>query len=700
MVRIGRSILVFALAWTGLASADEGFWTYNQPPLTALKERYQFTPGPEWFEHLQKASVRFGRFGASASLISADGLLMTNHHVGEGQIFKLSTPERDLIAHGFLAHTRAEERKCPDLEIFVLQTITDVTDRVNAAIADGMDDAAASQARRKRISEIEQEGGSSPELSSEVVTLYRGARYHLYKYRRYTDVRLVFAPEIRAAAFGGDIDNFEFPRFSLDLSLFRVYDKGQPLHPEHYLHWSAAGSAEGELVFVSGHPGRTQRLLTVDHLKFLRDVQYPGQLRRLWRREVQLQQFCSRSEQNRRIGEQELQGVQNSRKAVQGALSGLQDPRILATKAEAEKKLRDAVMADKEHGAKWGDAWTRLSETYQKYRSFSEIYQALDGRAGGINSELFSKARTILRLTAEIQKPNGERLPEYQDARLESLYLGLYSSAPIHAELEIANLTSGLALLVETLGGDDNLVKAALAGKSPTDRAVELVSGTKLNDVIERRRLVEGGAAAVEKSADPLIRIAAVIDPFTRSLRKRYEDEVESVERDCYARIAAAQFTIRGENVYPDATGSLRLSFGTVKGYLSGGVQAPPFTILAGLFERATLRGPAEPFDLPQSWSRARDRLKLDTPYDLVCTADVIGGNSGSPLINRAGEVVGLIFDLNLDALIWDFVFSDASGRSVAIDSRGLIEALRVVYDAGPLVDEITGGSRQAAATR
>lgn len=703
MQRMRSLGIIFAcFATTCTALADEGYYLYSQPPTKILQERYNFAPTPEWYEHLQKSSVRYGRFGASASLISADGLLMTNHHVGEGQIFKLSTPEKDLLANGFLAHSRAEELKCADAEVYVLETIKDVTQRVNEAVPAGADDAAAGKARRQRIAEIEKEANAAAgtNLRSEVVTLYRGARYHLYTYHRYTDLRLVFAPEIRAAAFGGDVDNFEFPRHALDLSLFRVYENDQPLHPQHYLRWSANGAAEGDLVFVSGHPARTQRLLTLDHLKYLRDVAYPGLLRRLWRREVLLQQFCSRSAENARIGEPELLGVQNSRKAITGSLAGLQDPRILSKKAASEKQLRDAIAANPEYQKNWGDAWERLNTAYAKYREYGETYQALDGRAGGLGSDLFGKARTILRLTAELPKPNGERLAEYQDARLDSLYLGLYSKAPIHTDLEIFNLTSGLALYAETLGADHPLVVEMLAGKSPADRAAELIRGSKLADVAERKRLVEGGKAAVEQSGDPLLKLAAALDPQSRSLRKRYEDELESVERECYARIAAAQFAIRGDSIYPDASGTLRLSFGTIAGYEAGGVKVPAFTRFAGLFERAKLRGPAEPFDLPASWSAAREKLKLDTPYDLICTADVIGGNSGSPLLNRAGEVVGLIFDGNLDSLIWDYIFDAQTARSVAVDSRGLVEALKVVYGANELVREIQSGGKATTASK
>ncbi len=671
------------------APADEGMWLPNRPPVRLLKQRYGFEPGAEWLEHLQKSCVRMG---ASGALVSPDGLLMTNHHVASDQLAKLSTPQRDLLTHGFLARTREEELRCPDMEVEILWSIEDVTGRIRAAAGPELTPAARFEAQRKAMTRLEQESQAATGLRSQVVTLYRGARYHLYRYKRYDDVRLVMAPEKHIAFFGGDNDNFEYPRFCLDVCFLRIYENGRPLRSEHFLKWSAAGAADGELTFVVGHPARTQRIFTYDHLRFLRDVEVPHTLRNLWRREVQLATFCARSAEHTRIGEDDLYGVQNSRKAWTGILGGLLDPQILEAKRAAEQALRAAVAARPEWQAAWGDAWERIADAQQRYREFFVRYQTLrEGRALG--SDLFRIALTLVRLADELPKPSEERLREYRDSELDSVYLRLYSPAPIHESLEIERIASGLSLLAELLGGEDPLVAVALDGLAPQPRAEQIVRGCKLADVAARRALAEGGKSALDASEDPMIRLARLIDPEARVLRKRYEDEVESVERENYARIAAACFELFGEDVYPDATGTLRLSFGPIRGYREEGREIPPFTTLAGLYERHRERGGQPPFDLPQRWLERRDRLDLNTPFNFVCTADIIGGNSGSPVVNRAGEVVGLIFDGNLPGLVWDIVYTDERGRAVAVDSRAIIEVLRKVYDADALADEIVGTS-------
>jgi len=674
------------------AVADEGMWLFTHPPRNILQKNYDFQPDAAWLEHIQKSCVRFGR-GGSASLVSADGLVMTNHHVGSDAIEKLSTAERNLIEDGFYAPTRDVELKCDDLELQILWSIEDVTAEVNAAVSGEMSPADAGAARRRKIAEIEARSQADTGLYSEVVTLYRGAWYHLYRYKRYDDVRLVWAPELRTAAFGGDVDNFEYPRYSLDVAFFRIYENGKPLEPAEYLRFASKGVEEEDLVFVTGHPARTQRILTVDHLKLLRDVVYPTILQRLWRREVQLLNFCDRSEENRRIGWGDLASVQNSRKAFTGYLNGLQDPAIFATKVAAEKRLRDAVEANPEYRSKWGDAWPRLAEAEREFATYYGRYSALEGRRAPITwSSLFSLARHIVRLTEELEKPSEARLSEYRDTELESLKLRLYSPAPIYDALEIETLASGLAYLAETFGADDPLVATALAGRSPRAAAEDAVRHTRLKDVPARKALVEGGVAAVRTADDPLLRLARVLDADARALRARYEDEVESVESEAYAKIAAAQFAVLGDELPPDATGTLRMSFGPVRGFVENGQPVPPYTTLAGLFDRAALRKHAPPFDLRQNWIDAKPRLDLHTPYNFVSTAEVIGGNSGSPVLNRAGQVVGIIFDINLQGLVWDTAYSDAQARSVAVDVRAIMEALTKVYRADALVKELTAG--------
>ena len=667
---------------------DEGMWLFNNPPRAHLAETYGFEPSAEWLEHLQKSAVRFNN-GGSGSVVSSDGLVMTNHHVARSILQKLSSAERDILADGFLAGTRDEELRAPDLEVDILWTIEDVTEQVQAA-AEGLAGAEAEAARRAARSRIEAERKEATGLVCETVVLYQGGRYHLYGYKRFTDVRLVMAPDSEAAAFGGDVDNFEYPRWCLDVTFFRIYEDGAPLAPEHYLRWSTGGSAEGDLVFVAGHPGSTQRLDTVAALEYQRDVRMPLVLHFLWRGEVKLLNFSDRSAENKRIAASSLLGVQNSRKAYTGMLAGLHDPQLMGAKRDAERRLRDAVNADPEMKAAWGGAWDELAEAQELRRELypRSIGMGTDGLQTG--SALYGKAVHIVRLADELAKPSEERLREYRDTGLDSLYLSLYSPAPIYPALELHQLESGLSWMIELFGGDDPQVVRALGGLSPKARAAQCVNGTKLMDVDERRRLVEGGAEALAACEDPMIQLALALEGEGRKLRKRLEDEVSAVETEAYAKLAAAKFAIEGEGVYPDATFTLRLAFGTVKGWTEGGEQIPAYTTIAGLYDRREERGAQPPFTLPASWMDAQAELDLSTPYNFTCDADIIGGNSGSPVVNRAGEVVGLIFDGNLHSLVYNFAFTDEVARSVSVDSRGILEALGVVYGAGELVEELT----------
>ena len=672
------------------ARADEGMWLLNRPPVKQLEDRYGFTPTAEWLEHVQKSCVRYGR-GASASLVSRNGLVMTNHHVGRGQVQKLSTKERNLLETGFYAPTISDELKCGDLEVSILWSMEDVTDRVTSAARPGMSAAEANEARKRRIADINKESSEGTGLKGRVVTLYHGARYQLYQYKRYSDVRLVMAPEGDIAHFGGDTDNFEYPRFCLDMSFFRIYEDGKPLATDHFLQWSSDGASEGELVFVAGNPGRTRRLYTVDHLKFLRDVAHPARLERLWRSEVKYHTFVGRGAENARIGDGSLTGIRNGRKALTGLLAGMHDPALMQEKTAAEAALRAAVRGNPDHEAQWGDAWGKLKSALDGYRRFYLRDTMLGGRGVGGGSTLFSIARRLVRMAEELPKPNADRLRGYRDSDLDSLYMRLYSTAPIYDAMEIERISSYFSLLAEKLGGDSLFVSKVLAGRSPRARAVDLVTGTKLKDVAVRKRLAEGGAAAIAASDDPMIRLAYEIDPEARALHKRVEDEVESVEREAYADVAAARFAIHGTDVYPDATGTLRLTFGTVKGYEEGGRTIPPFTNFAGLYKRHEERGGVDPFSLDDRWLSGKDKLDLTVPFNFVCTTDVVGGNSGSPVFNARGEVVGLVFDINLYSLLWNVAFTDRQARTVAVDSRAIIEALRKIYGAGRLADEILG---------
>lgn len=690
-----RSILglvsaMVAGVWCGTASADEGMWLLNRPPAETLKSIYSFEPTPEWYTTLQRSAVRFS--GASGSFVSGDGLVMTNHHVGSNAIADLSTKERDLMRDGFLARTRAEELKCPGLELRVLQTIEDVTERIRGAGGKEADAVAADAARRKEIAAVETEAKERSGLRSEVVTLYRGGLYHLYQYKVFDDVRLVFAPESAAAAFGGDTDNFEYPRFCMDVAFFRVYENDQPYKPEHYLPVASGGAAEGDLVFSIGHPGRTRRQFTADHLRFIRDVSLPMQLQRSWRREVQLQTFIARSEENSRIASDDLLGVQNSRKSQTGLLDGMLTPQIMLAKQAEEATLRAWVLQDPERASKWGNAWQEISDAYNRIRTVYPRYVALGSGRSPISSDLFNYAFTIVRHAQEMRKPSGERLREFREAALPALERSIMAQKPIYPELEVNRIESGLKQLAEMLGADDPVVMEALAGLPPRARAIQVVQGTGLWNPEERKLYWGVGPQALSGTSDSLIQLAMVLDEPSRAMRRVYEETVEAVETKSYAAIAEARWAMRGDSAYPDATGTLRLSLGQVLGYDEGDQLVPTFTTLGGLFERAEARGTERAeFRLPDRWIQAKNKLNLNTPYNFVAALDTVGGNSGSPVVNRDGQVVGLLFDGNIYSLIRDVVYDQSMARSIMVDPRGIAEVLRVVYGAEALADEFTG---------
>jgi hypothetical protein len=688
---------VVALA-AGTCLADEGMWLYNHPPGKLLKDKYDFEPTDAWLEHLQKSSVRFNN-GGSGSFVSADGLVMTNHHVGRSSIAKLSTPEHNYIASGFYAKTHDDELKCHDLELNVLVSIADVTDRVKAAVKPDMSAAEAEKARRAVMATIEKESFEKTGLRSDVVTLYQGGQYHLYRYKKYTDVRLVFSPEQQASHFGGDPDNFEFPRYCLDVSFFRVYENGKPAKVEHHLKWSKDGAKEGELTFVSGHPGRTSRLNTVAHLESLRDRSYPAVLNLMRRLEVLLKTYGDRSAENARRAQAEYFGVQNSRKAYLGMLGALQDPALIAKKRAAENELRAAVEKNPEWKKAYGDAWDQVATSVREADKIYRPYALLEAGRGlntgrAFNTQLFGIARAIVRLADETAKPNTERLREYRETNLESLKQQLFSNAPIYEDFETIKLADSLAMLeeqaAEEKGSLAELAAKVLAGKSPQHRAFELIKGTKLRDVTYRKKLVDGGKQAVEASDDPLIRLARLVDPEARAVRKTFEEKVEEPQQQAYDKIAKAVFAVRGQDVYPDATFTLRLAFGPVLGYKEDDHKVAPLTTIGGAFQHAEEHGNKEPFELPQRWRARRDKLDLHTPYNFVSTADIIGGNSGSPVVNRHGELVGIIFDGNIQSLAADFLYTDEQARAVSVHSQGILEALRKVYDAEGLAKELT----------
>jgi Peptidase S46 len=688
-------LIAVALVTTPAVQGDEGMWLFNNPPRKYLQEKYKFDPTDKWLEHVQKSSVRFNS-GGSGSFVSADGLVMTNHHVGADALQKMGDATHNYYRDGFYARTRAEERKCEAIELNVLQSIADVTERVNAAVKPDMAPEKAFVARRGVMADIEKESLDKTDLRSDVVTLYQGGVYNLYRYKKYTDVRIVFAPEQQIAFYGGDPDNFEYPRFDLDICFFRVYEDGKPAKLEHYLKWSKAGASDDELVFVSGHPGNTDREDTVAELEFLRDTGYPFGLQRLNRLEVLLSTFSGRSEENARQAKELFFGVQNSRKARIGGLAALLDPALMPNKEQRDKKLQQFVNADSRFESA-RSAWDRIAAADKVQAKIIRRFNLIEGpqRGGswGFSSDLFVLARTLVRAAEERSKPSARRLREFRDSNRESLELQLFSEEPIYDGFETARLTDSLTFLTGELGYNDPLVQKVLAGKSPGERAFQLVKGTHLKDVAERKKLYSGGMAAIDASDDPMIQLAKLVDPAAREIRKTNESEVEEVKRSAHAEIAKAKFALEGTSTYPDATFTLRLSFGPVKSYEEEGKKIPFQTTFAGLYERSAANNDQPPFNLPPRWVERKSRLDMNTPFNFVCTADIIGGNSGSPVINRDAELVGIIFDGNIQSLALDFAYTDEVARAVSVHSAGIVEALSKVYDASDLVAELVSGN-------
>jgi len=683
------SLLICLLLAVTLASADEGMWLYNAFPKDKVKAKYGFEPTQEWLDHVRLSSVRFNN-GGSGSFVSADGLTFTNHHVAADCIQGLSTGGKDYIKSGFYARTQAEEAKCPDLELNQLVGIEDVTAKIKGATKPEMSTAEAGQAQRAAMSAVEKDCVNATRLRCDVVTFYSGEVYHLYKYKKFTDVRLVFAPEFDTAFFGGDPDNFTYPRYDLDITFFRVYENDKPVHLDHYLQWSQTGVKDGDLIFVSGHPGLTMRLRTLSQLEFLRDVDFPSRLETYARRIALLKKFSAESEENDRIAKEDIFSYENSQKAIKGFEEGLQTKELMARKAADEKKLRSVGT-----GAA-GDPWVAISKAMQVQK---DIYLPLSyfERRRGFNGDLAGIARTLVRAADEKAKPNEQRLREYRDSALPSLEQQLFSPAPIYKSLETVVLADSLAQMQQALGADHPVVQSVLKGKDPAEVAKQAIQDTKLDDIAVRKQLYEGGPPAIQASTDPLILMMRAIDPAARDLRKRYDDEVDSVERNEGAKIAKLRFSQSGLHQYPDATFTLRLSYGAVKGYMEKGKPIPYFTTLGGAFEHAAQHGNKPPYQLAESWIKSKSKLKTSTPFNFVSTADIIGGNSGSPTVNKAGEVVGIIFDGNIESLPWDFIYDDQVGRAVHVDSRGILEALRSIYGATALVDDLTGGAKAPA---
>jgi hypothetical protein len=673
------------MAAAPLLRAEEGMWTFDNPPLKLLKAKYNFTPTQAWLDHLRLSSVRLND-GGSGSFVSPNGLLLTNHHVARGQLQKNSTAEHDYLANGFYATTPGEEMKSPDLEVNVLVGMQDVTAKVQGAAKGIADDAAALKAREAEIAAIEKESKDKTGLRSDVVSFYNGGEYWLYQYKAYTDVRLVFAPEQQAAFYGGDPDNFTYPRYDLDMALFRVYDNGKPLHTENFLKWSAKGAAPGELIFISGHPGSTERDDTVSELLLQRDVVGPAVTEYLERRIAVAQTFAAQGPEQARMVGSIIFGLQNSLKVYIGRKDALADPAILAKKQAEEADFRAKVAANPEWQKAYGDAWDTIANVEEQVKP--EIKGQLFRRT---DSRLFGIALNIVQYVAEIKKPDGERLPQFHDAGLESLQFQMLSPAPIESPTEKLYMTTALKLGEEKLGANDAYIQAVLQGGDLDQTVNSLVDGTKLGDVAFRKSLIDGGEAAVAASTDPMIVTARRVDPIVRESTRRIRDTFGSVLTKEGEKLGKARFLVYGKDAYPDATFTLRLSYGTVTGYPYNGTIAPPFTTFYGLYDRAASFSDKPPFDLTPKEEAGLSKLDLATPLDFVSTGDIIGGNSGSPVVNRDGELVGLIFDGNIESMAGDFVYDGTKNRAVAVHSAGMIEGLRKLYNAGALADELQG---------
>jgi hypothetical protein len=694
-----RGLAWFLVCFSAVAAkADEGYWLFTDPPTQAIADKYHFALTTDWLDHLRGAVVRIG--GGTGAFVSANGLVITNHHIGEGQLHTLSTRAHNYEADGFYAPTPGEELPCQGFEMLVLQSADNVTDRVRAAVKPDASAEEAEAEQRAVEAEIEKESFDRTGLTSEVVPLFGGARYDLYRYKKYPDVRLVFAPDRQMAMFGGDPDNFEFPRYDLDICLFRVYDHGKPLDSRDYLRWNSAGPAKDQLVFVAGHPGISQRLVTMDEIEFQRDARLPLSLNELEKMERKLTEFSATSPDHAREAGEALASFANARKAFRGFLEGLRDPALLQAKANEEKSFR-ALLAESAvlnptmsqpkpaEASEALNAFARVHDAVAADRANYKAYQAYERFA--YRSDLFNMARTLVRAAAERAKPNGERLPAYRDSSLPGLEFRLFSGRRYLPDLETLFLEDGLDNLARKFGADDPLVQKLMAGKSPRARAEELARGTKLEDVTFRRKLYAGGKKAIGASDDALIQFAAAIDPAARAARK-IDDEDDAIKQRAYAIIYQARMKLGRAPLYPDANGTLRLAYGTVSGYEEGGETIPPLTDFAGLFAHANAHDNKPPFDVSRAWIEAKSQLNPATPLNFASTADILGGNSGSPVVNTKGEFVGLIFDGNEPSLAGRYLYDPAVNRSVAVDSAAIIETMRKIYHAAPLADELVSG--------
>jgi hypothetical protein len=688
-----RSSLLAALLVlsTSCAFADEGMWTFDNVPHDKIKAAVGVDLDSAWLDRVRMSTIRLSN--CTASFVSPDGLILTNHHCAESCLDDNSSTGRNLVADGFLARSREQELKCGQQLADVLMEMENVTAKMQAATT-GLSAKAANDKRKSTITALEQQCEQQSRTAKggarkcEMVNLYEGGQFWLYKYQRYTDVRLVFAPERDIAAFGGDPDNFQFPRWCLDMSVLRAYGPdGKPAATPNFLRFRPDGPKADEAVFVSGHPGSTQRLLTVSELEYLRNTYLPRWLLRYSELRGRLIQYGKTGPEAHRIVEDPLNGIENSIKVRRGQLDALLDERLMKAKRGEEADLRAKVAANAQLAAATGDPWADIARAQTRGEQLYMPYLYVE-QGAGFNSRLFGYARTLVRAAAERPKPNTSRLPEYADAALPRVLQRLVAPVPVYPDLEKLTLSFSLERMREWLGPDAAIVRQLMSSASPDSLAAQLVNGTQLADPAVRKRLWDGGAAAVDASTDPMIVLARSIDAQARSLRSTYEDEVEAPTEAASEKIAHARFVVYGTSLAPDATFTLRLSYGTVRGWTEEGQPVEPFTRLSRLFERATGQ---EPFRVPDSWMKVRDQLDMQTRFDLSTTNDITGGNSGSPLIDARGQLVGLMFDGNFHSIAGDYWYDPVLNRAVAVDPTIMFEALNKVYRANELLAELRG---------
>ena len=682
--RFATALLVGAALATS-AAAGEGMWTFDAFPAARINKQLGTRVDQAWLDRVRAGAAKLG--GCSASLVSAEGLVLTNNHCVDTCKQQLSTPERNYVTGGFLTRSREEERRCPGMTVEFVTGIEDVTTRVQAA-ARGKTGQEFVRAKDAEIAAIEKAAcGTDPKTRCQVVDLYRGGQFKLYRYRKHDDIRLVFAPEDAIANFGGDPDNFNFPRYALDAAFVRVYEDGRPAASPQHLKWNASRPTANAPVFVVGNPGSTQRLLTLAQLETLEDVVNP--IEQLTRSELRgrLIAFRETNEENRFIGGDALYGIENTFKRGRGQARALSDEPFMAGKQKSEAELRARVRADAKLRREIGDPWADIDAVQDDYAELYPAYHFLELRAG-YGAELFTQARHIVRGAQERAKPNAERLPEYTDSRLPTVARRVTEERPIYPALDEVQLAFWLSKSREYLTADDPYVRRLLGKESPEALARRLVRETKLGDAAYRKQLWDGGMAAVQASEDPLIRFLLATQADSRAVRSAWETRVVSPTDRAAERIAKARFAVYGDTVYPDATGTLRITYGRIEGWTHGGRTVQPFTTFAGLYDRAT---GSEPFRLPERWVQAQPKVAGDTVFDMAVSTDTIGGSSGSPAINAAGEVIGANFDSTFLTQRNAFGYDPAVNRSVIVTAHAITAALRDVYGQDRLVRELTG---------